>query len=151
MYDISLNENGVNFKELEKIIYKYACNEACNTLKIILESLDKKLLNERDSKVYRNKGLKKTCIKTIMGDVEYSRRIYQFQLEDGKKATKFLLDEYLGIDTIGNVSMNLVESMLTNVSEMSYRKVSHAIKTMCNQNISPQGVWNVVQTALVLK
>ena len=146
MYDISLNENGVNFKELEKIIYKYACNEACNTLKIILESLDKKLLNERDSKVYRNKGLKKTCIKTIMGDVEYSRRIYQFQLEDGKKATKFLLDEYLGIDTIGNVSMNLVESMLTNVSEMSYRKVSHAIKTMCNQNISPQGVWNVVQT-----
>ena len=56
------------------------------------------------------------------------------------------VEEYLGIDTIGNVSINLVESMLTNVSEMSYRKVSHAIKTMCNQNISPQGVWNVVQT-----
>ena len=65
MYDISLNENGVNFKELEKIIYKYACNEACNTLKIILESLDKKLLNERDSKVYRNKGLRKLALKLL--------------------------------------------------------------------------------------
>ena len=75
MYDISLNENGVTFKALEKIIYKYACKIACDVMKQALENLDKKLLEERDSKVYRNKGLKKTCIKTIMGDVEYSRRI----------------------------------------------------------------------------
>ena len=146
MYGNSLNDKGITFKDLEKIIYKYACDAACNALKTILESLDNKLLKERDSKLYRNKGLKKTCLKTIMGDVEYSRRIYQFTLEDGKKATKFLLDEYLGLDCIGKVSMNLVETMLTNVSEMSYRKVSSAIETMCNQNISPQGVWNVVQT-----
>lgn len=146
MYDNSLNENGITFKDLEKIIYKYACDAACEAMKTVLESLDNKLLKDRDSKTYRNKGLKKTCIKTIMGNVEYSRRIYQFELEDGKKATKFLLDEYLGIDTIGNVSMNLVESILSNVSEMSYRKVANTIKTMCNQNISPQGVWNVVQT-----
>lgn len=146
MYDISLNENGVTFKELEKIIYKYSCDAACNAMKTVLESLDTKLLKERDTKAYRNKGLKKTCIKTIMGDVEYSRRIYQFITDDGKKATKFLLDEYLGLDCIGKVSMNLVETMLKNVSEMSYRKVSSAVETMCNQNISPQGVWNVVQT-----
>lgn len=57
-----------------------------------------------------------------------------------------MLDEHLGLDCIGKVSMNLVETMLTNVSEMSYRKVSSAVETMCNQNISPQGVWNVVQT-----
>ena len=146
MYDISLNENGVTFKALEKIIYKYACKIACDVMKQALENLDKKLLEERDSKVYRNKGLKKTCIKTIMGDVEYSRRIYQYVLEDGRKVTKFLLDEYLGIDCIGKISMNLVETILTNVSEMSYRKVSSTVETMCNQNISPQGVWNVVQT-----
>ena len=146
MYELSLNDKGMTFKELEKRIYKYACDEACNALKSILESLDEKLLNERDSTVYRNKGRKKTCLRTIMGDVEYYRRIYQFKLEDGKKASKYLLDEYLGMDTIGNVSINLVETILTNVTEVSFRKTSENIKTMCNQDISAQGVWNIVQT-----
>ena len=80
------------------------------------------------------------------GDVEYSRRVYEFKLEDGKKATKYLLDEYLGMDTIGNVSINLVETILTNVSELSFRKTAENIKLMCNQEISAQGVWNVVQS-----
>lgn len=146
MYKLSLNDNGVTFKDLEKKIYKYACDEACNALKEVLESLDEKLMNERDTKVYRNKGRKQTCLRTIMGDIEYSRRIYEFKLEDGKKATKYLLDEYLGMDTIGNVSINLVETILTNVSELSFRKTSENIKLMCNQEISAQGVWNVVQT-----
>lgn len=146
MYESSLNDNGFTFKELEKRIYKYACEEACNALKSVLESLDEKLLNERDTKIYRNKGRKQTCLRTIMGDVEYSRRIYEFKLENGKKATKYLLDEYLGMDTIGNVSINLVETILTNVSELSFRKTAENIKTMCNQEISAQGVWNVVQT-----
>lgn len=145
MHELSLNDNEMTFKELEKIIYKYACNEACKTLKEILEALDEKLLNERDIKVYRNKGRKQTCLRTIMGDVEYSRRIYEFKLEDGKKATKYLLDEYLGMDTIGNVSINLVETILTNVSELSFRKTAENIKLMCNQQISAQGVWNIVQ------
>lgn len=146
MYELSLKDNGFTFKELEQRIYKYACDEACNALKSILESLDEELLNERDSKVYRNKGRKQTCLRTIMGNVEYSRRIYEFKLEDGKKATKYLLDEYLGMDTIGNVSINLVETILTNVTEVSFRKTSENIKNMCNQEISAQGVWNVVQT-----
>ncbi|AQR89398.1 hypothetical protein [Clostridium saccharobutylicum] len=50
------------------------------------------------------------------------------------------------MDTIGNVSINLVETILTNVTEVSFRKASDNIKTMCNQEISAQGVWNVVQT-----
>lgn len=146
MYELSLNDNRTNFKELEKKIYKYACDEACKVLKEILEALDEKLLKERDTKIYRNKGRKQTCLRTIMGDVEYSRRIYEFKLEDGKKATKYLLDEYLGMDTIGNISINLVETILTNVSELSFRKTAENIKLMCNQEISAQGVWNVVQT-----
>lgn len=146
MYELSLNDNGMTFKELEKRIYKYACDEACNALKDILEDLDEKLMNQRDTKIYRNKGRKQTCLRTIMGDVEYSRRIYEFKFEDGKKATKYLLDEYLGMDTIGNVSINLVETILTNVSELSFRKTAENIKLMCNQEISAQGVWNVVQT-----
>ncbi|MGL5330126.1 MAG: ISLre2 family transposase [Peptostreptococcaceae bacterium] len=147
MYELSLNDNGITFKELEKRIYKNACDEACNFLKEILEELDKKLMNKRDTKVYRNKGLKQTCLRTIMGNVEYSRRIYEFKLDDGKKASKYLLDEYLGMETIGNVSVNLIETILTNITELSFRKTAENIKTMCNQEISHQGVWNVVQTS----
>ena len=146
MYELSLNDNGMTFKDLERKIYKYVCNEACKALTEILEVLDEKLMNERDTKIYRNKGRKQTCLRTIMGNVQYSRRIYEFKLEDGKKATKYLFDEYLGMDTIGNISINLVETILTNVSELSFRKTAENIKLMCNQDISAQGVWNVVQT-----
>lgn len=48
MYESSLNDNGFTVKELEKRTYKYACEEACNALKSVLESLDEKLLNERE-------------------------------------------------------------------------------------------------------
>lgn len=84
-------------------------------------------------KEYRNKRSKQTCLRTIVGNVEYSRRIYyEFKFEDGKKATKYLLDEYLGMDTIGNVSINFVETILINVAGVYFRKTSENIKTMCN-------------------
>lgn len=127
-----LNDNGFTFKELEQKKYKMACDEACNALREILESLDKNLLKERNTKVYRNKGRKQTCLRSLMGNIEYSRRIYEFNLDDGNKATKFLFDEYLGMDTVGNVSINLVETILTNVSEMSFRKTSENMKRSCN-------------------
>ncbi|SUY46969.1 Uncharacterised protein [Clostridium putrefaciens] len=59
MYNVSLNENGLTFKEIEKKIYKIVCDEACNVLKSVLETLDEKILKERDIKVYRNRYLKR--------------------------------------------------------------------------------------------
>lgn len=50
------------------------------------------------------------------------------------------------MDTIGDVSINLVETILTNVTELSFRKTAGNIKRMCNQKISAKGVWNVVKT-----
>lgn len=91
MYDISLNDKYINFKELEKIIYKHACDLGCELMKEVLEKLDDKLMKERDTEKYRNKGLKKTCLRTIMGNVEYSRRIYQFTM----KMVKLLVNIYL--------------------------------------------------------
>ena len=38
-----------------------------------------------------------------MGDVEFNRRIYEYKTEEGKTAYKFLLDEYLNMDTIGHI------------------------------------------------
>lgn len=145
MYELILNNNEVTFKSLEKEIYKFVCNEGCRLIKEVLTHLDRRLMDERDRKSYRNKGLKKTCIKTIMGDIEFCRRIYEYKTESGKKAYKFLLDEYLNMDTIGHISSNLVEKIVDNVTNISYRKTSENIQELSNQKISHTAVWNVVQ------
>ncbi|NFN88768.1 ISLre2 family transposase, partial [Clostridium sporogenes] len=52
-------------------------------MKEVLTYLDRRLMDERDTKAYRNKGLRHTCVKTIMGDVEFERRLYKFKTDDG--------------------------------------------------------------------
>ena len=37
------------------------------------------------------------------------------------------------MDTIGHFSINLVETILTNVAVVSFRKAAENIKTMCNK------------------
>lgn len=145
MYNTSLNDKEITFNDLEKKIYKYACDEACRLMKEVLTHLDRRLMDERNAKVYRNKGLKHTCIKTIMGNVEFNRRIYEYETDDGKIARKYLLDEYLQMDTIGHISSTLVEKIVDNVTNVSYRNTSSNIKELTNQEISHTAVWNVVQ------
>ncbi len=74
MYNLSVNGNGVNFKDLEKEIYKYACEQACKMMTEILTNLDKMLLEKRDKKVFRFKVFKHTCIKQLMVLVEIDRK-----------------------------------------------------------------------------
>jgi hypothetical protein len=145
MYEISLNENELTFKSLEKIIYQHVCESACKELENILEQLDIRLMNERDTSIYRNKGEKHTCIKTIMGNVEFDRRVYEYKNENGKKACKYLLDEYLEMDTFGHMSVNLIENIISNAAEVSFRKTANNVKLMSNQDISHTAVWDVVQ------
>lgn len=61
-------------------------------MKEVLERLDRRLMENRDTKELRNKGIKHTSIKAIMWNVEFDRRIYEFVMDDGRKAYKFLLE-----------------------------------------------------------
>ena len=54
-------------------------------------------METRDKDAYRNKGKKMTTVKTVYGEVEYERRIYQVTREDGLTEFVFLLDEQLEI------------------------------------------------------
>ncbi|MDY4213296.1 MAG: UPF0236 family protein, partial [Eubacteriales bacterium] len=47
----------------------------CEELKNMLQEIDRWLMKTRDKAIYRHKGHRKTCIKTLMGEVEYSRAI----------------------------------------------------------------------------
>ena len=70
MYRLSLNNTELDFKTLERIIYKTVCDIACDSLKDVLERLDLMLLAQRDPNEYRNKGFRKTSIHTVMGTIE---------------------------------------------------------------------------------
>ena len=138
-------ENLITFKELEQKIFKYVCELGCEITRIILESYDDELAASRDSKQYRDKGGRKTSIKTVYGDVEYMRRVYRTTLENGERAHVFLLDQAMQMDKIGLISTNLAEKIAMTVTECPYRVTADEISSTCGQNISAGGVWNMMQ------
>lgn len=49
------------------------------------------------------------------------------------------------MDTIGHISSTLVEKIVDNITNVSYRNISNNIKDLTNQEISHTIIWNVVQ------
>ena len=145
MYTISLNDSALDFKTLEQKIYRTVCEVACDVLKDVLEVLDKMLMATRDMDKYRHKGRKKTHIHTVMGVIDYKRRIYEYYNEEGKKEYVHLLDQYLKNETVGHVSTNLAEKIVERALEESYRKTAQAMESTTNANLSHTTAWNVIQ------
>lgn len=141
-----LNENGLTFKDFEVKTFEMICKLGQEYTRDFLERYDMYLMENRDKEAYRNKGKRKTTVKTIYGEVEYERRIYQVTREDGLTEFVFLLDEQLEISGVGLISMNMAEQMVSNITEMSYRETAEKITEMTGQSISAMGVWNVIQT-----
>jgi len=136
MFEEIVTKDEIKFNDLEKKIYKFVCFFGCMIIKLILELYDKKLMKARDSKKYRHKGLRKNTIKTIMGEVEYKRAMYEIN-ENGIKKTVYLLDEKLHINTEGKVSENLLEKVVEIVPITdSYRKAETVIKEVSNATLS---------------
>lgn len=134
-------EKNVEFKELEIKIFKLVCNLGCEIIKQILETQDNKMMKARDKKEYRHKGYRKNTIKTVMGEVEYERAMYK---KPNNKIV-YLLDKNLKIQTIGKISTNLAELMLTTVvNTVSYRKGAIDIKNLTNETISHQALQQLV-------
>ena len=145
MMSTIVEEKLISFKELEQKIFKYICELGCDITRIMLESYDKELAESRDTKKYRNKGTRKTSIKTVYGSVEYNRTVYGTTLENGERAYVYLLDEAMQMDKIGMISTNLAEKLAMTVTESPYRVTAETISSTCGQSISAGGVWNVMQ------
>ncbi len=145
MIDIIVDEKDLSFNRLEKEIYAFGCKVACEVLKNVLETMDKKLAKERDKAKYRHKGSRKTTVKTLMGEVVFSRAVYKSIGESSKEKYIYLLDQLLGFDAIGLISTNLAERIVENASIASYRNAADNITELSGQSISHSGVWNVVQ------
>ncbi len=143
--ELILNDKVITFKDIEETIYSYFCQQAVETTKQVLNILDKCLMNERDKSKYRHKGIKDAHIRCIYGDVAYERAVYQTEDEEGHKDFVFLLNETLKMETIGKMSMNVVESMIGSATKMSYRDAAEELNRNTKINVSHQGIWDVIQ------
>lgn len=140
-----VEEKRVSFKTLEQKIFAYVCELGRTITQAILENYDDELARERNKKVYRNKGKRATSIKTIYGEVEYSRRVYRTETEDGRTAHIYLLDQEMQMEKIGLISTNLAEKIAMTVTEAPYRVSADVISDTSGQCISHGGVWNMIQ------
>lgn len=138
-----------DFKALEKAIYEKHCANARAELQAVLEKADQKLAAKRDRSRFRHKGRRKTTLRTIMGEVEITRSMYLDQEEKrpGEKKHVFLLDQLLGMCTIGKMSVNLAGRAVEHCLNMSFRKAAEILNTYTSQHLSHQAVWEVLQTA----
>lgn len=145
MMKTMIKENGVTFKELEKNIYSWICQIGRQFTSEFLERYDQILMLERDKSRYRHKGSRQTTIKTVYGEVTYSRVVYEVTEEDGTRHFAYLLDETLELENVGLISTNMAELLVKGITELSYRACAAKVSEMTGQSISAMGVWNVIQ------
>lgn len=140
-----VDKDSLTFKDIEKEIYKYVCRIAVNITKEFLTACDEKLMKERDKSKYRHKGYKEDHIRCVYGDVPYERVVYETYSEGGVKEYVYLLDDALRMDTVGKMSLNLVGSVISATSRMSFRDAADEINRNTQAGITFQSAWNVVQ------
>ena len=143
--DTIVKDKLISFKELEQKIFDYVCELGREITQLTLERYDDELMKNRDTRQYRNKGGRTTSIKTVYGEVSYSRNVYEARTDEGKKAYVYLLDEALSMDKIGLISTNLAEKIAETVTESPYRTTAEMISSTCGQTVSHGGVWNLIQ------
>lgn len=145
MFENILTKESVTFKDLEEITYKIACEFANEILRNMLEAYDKQVMDNRDTTLYRHKGKETTTIKAKTGLVEYTRTKYITKNEDGTNKCVYLTDELLHIKEMGQISSGIIELIVKNIAEVSYRVCAEMINNMTGLKISGVAVWNIVQ------
>lgn len=140
-----LQEKVINCKSFEEKLYAAVCELGRELYAGALTEWDEALHKTRDRSVYRDKGTRKTVLKTMMGEVEYNRHVYSFSDENGRNGTIYLLDEAIGRGEFGFFSEALLERISSAVCELPYRKAAEEISGMTGQTISHTAVWTVAQ------
>lgn len=125
-----LQEKVIDCKSFEEKLYAAVCELGRELYAGALTAWDEELHNTRDRGFYRDKGTRKTVLKTVMGEVEYSRHVYSFADENGRNGTVYLLDEAIGRGESGFFSEALLERISSAVCELPYRKAAEEISSL---------------------
>ena len=134
-----------NFQELERTIHRTVLQLGREIAAKALESMDEQLLDSRNVSRFRCKGFQQTCIKTILGPVEFKRRVYVDNAAVEGPHCVHLLDEALELHQIGLVTEDVCKLAATAACETTYRAAAKTITEATGLSMSPQGVWNIVQ------
>jgi hypothetical protein len=145
MSETILTKERITFKEIEQIGFNLACEITNQILETLLESYDKQAMESRDKAKYRHKGYETTTVKTKTGLVKYTRAKYLVKQEDGTNKCVYLTDEELEIKKIGLFSGGIIDLIVKNIKEVSYRCTADNINNCTGLDISAVGAWNVVQ------
>ena len=138
----NISEGLLDFKSFERKLFETMCRVACEEIRQYLAWIDLSIKGMRDTNEYRLIDNRETTVKTIFGEVPFSRGYYK----QSTGGYTFLLDATLGIfSDCGLVSANLAEQIVTECAEKSFRKATASIRNFTGQTISAMGAWNVVQ------
>lgn len=121
-----ISKNNEKFNEFEEKTYKELMKEGIRRTQDWFRQIDEILLKSRDKEILTPKDFKKKTIKCRFGYVEYYRRRYELII-NGKKSYVYLLDEYLEIASIGQYSQSIVDMVMREVVEKSYRETAKTI------------------------
>ena len=144
--NLMVDEKSITFKEIEKEIFELVCEAGRELTKDILEKYDQHLHTTRNKSELRDKGCRRSTIKTVYGEVSYDRHVYQTCDEYGIRHCVYLLDDNLSLNRIGLISENYVELLISSITETSYRNCAERVSETTGLSISHTGVWNVIQT-----
>lgn len=132
---INITKNETKFNDLEEKMWKKKMQEGLNELKDQLRKIDNQLLKDKDNEELEVKDFQKTTIKCKFGDLEFYRRRYKLT-RNGKTTTVYLLDIYLELGYSGQYSQSIVELVLREATEKSYRKTAETIRETTNVSIT---------------
>jgi hypothetical protein len=118
VYMANISEGLLDFKSFEKKLFETMCRVACEEIRQYLAWVDLSIKGIRDTSEYRLIDNRETTVKTIFGEVPFSRGYYK----QSTGGYTFLLDTALGVfSDCGLVSANLAEQIVIECSEKSFR------------------------------
>lgn len=132
---INITKNETKFNDLEEKMWKKKMQEGIEELKEQLRKIDKELLKNKNNNELEVKDFQKTTVKCKFGDLEIYRRRYTLK-KNGETKTVYLLDIYLELGYCGQYSQSIVEMVLKEATEKSYRKTAETIRENTNVSIT---------------
>lgn len=132
---INITKSETKFNDLEEKMWKKKMQEGIEELKEQLRKIDNELLKSKNNNELKVKDFQKTTIKCKFGDLEIYRRRYTLK-KNGETKTVYLLDIYLELGYCGQYSQSIVEMVLKESTEKSYRKTAETIRENTNVSIT---------------
>jgi len=142
----SWGEEKLDIVILESVVQRFVYMLGRNIMQQIIEAADQEIAEERDRSVFRDKGYRSTVLKTVFGEVEYRRHVYSLcGRKNGGAATIYLLDEAMGLSTVGFFSEGMCRLITEACCTASYRDAAMTVTDMTGLGISHTAAWNVIQ------